>query len=462
MTTSRPLSGPPPTKRAALLLYNLLLLLLSPLLFLYLLWRRQMGKEDPGEQWAERWGRLPETVVRDPRRPRFWVHAVSVGEVMAAVPVLRELRRHFPEAYILLSTTTTTGREVAQKQMPPADEVVYYPLDFPWVVSRALDAARPDIVLLMEWEIWPGFLTAARRHGARVAVLNGRISDKGLHHGRGGMAAFFVRLGLEAVDLFAMQSEEDARRAGIVGADPARIVTLGNTKFDEATVPLTSAERDALRADLGIPQTAPVWVCGSTRNDEDAARPDEEVYIAQAFQEVHRHFPDLWLIVAPRHLERADKAAEPFVQAGFEVIRRSKSKGAPAEARGQERILLLDTFGELGRVYAIADVAFVGGSLVKRGGQSVFQPLAQGVPALFGRYMNNQRDIAALSKAEGVGFEVQSSEELAAEVTRLLSLPAEQKEEISRRARALIERNQGVSARCVEVVAQLLEGGDKA
>jgi 3-deoxy-D-manno-octulosonic-acid transferase len=428
----------------ALVVYNLLLLLLSPLLGVFLRWRLSKGKEDRAH-WGERWGNLPTEVARDTRRPRIWVHAVSVGEVMAAAPVLRELRRRWPNASILVSNITPGGREVAMKQMPPADEVVYYPLDFPFAVSRALAAARPDVILLMEWEIWPNFLTAAKRRGAKIAVLNGRVSDKGLRRGR--RASFFTKPGLDAVDLFAMQSDEDARRAVVVGADQAKIVTLGNTKFDESVTPLTDAERTALRADLGIPPGVPVWVCGSTR-------PGEEEIIAEALQRWMRpERPDLHLILAPRHIERAEEIIDIFAAEKIEMKRRSRGESGP--------VLLLDTFGELGRVYAVADVAFIGGSLLPFGGQSVFQPLAQGTPALFGPYMSNQRDIAALAVAEGVGFELcaTDAEVLGNEVMTLLEMPPEERAEIAARARALIERNQGVSARCVDAVAGLLGSG---
>ncbi len=309
----------------ALFVYNLLLILLSPVLLLYLAWRLWKGKEDRSH-WAERWGRLGETVSEDPRTPRFWVHAVSVGEVMAAAPVLRALRARFPGAFILLSTITPSGREVAQKQVPPADEVVYFPLDIPRVVRRALAAARPDAVLLMEWEIWPNFLVAARRchpggsSSAAVAVLNGRVSDRGLR--RGGHASFFTRPGLDAVSLFAMQSEEDARRAALVGAEPDRIVTLGNTKFDEAVVPLSADQRAALRAELNIAPDAPVWVCGSTR-------PGEEAFLAQAATQFRKPFPYLFMIVAPRHLERADEAEGALRSVGMTVARRRSQEKRP-------------------------------------------------------------------------------------------------------------------------------------
>ena len=425
----------------ALFLYNALLLLLSPLLLGFLLVRLVRGKEDKNH-WAERWGILP-FASEHAGTPRLWVHAVSVGEVMAAAPVLRELRACYPDALILLSTTTRGGREVAQKQLPPADFVAYYPLDFFPVVWLVLRTFRPDVIVLMEWEIWPNFLTLAKRLGAKIVVLNGRISDKGLK--RGMKAAFWTRPALHAVDAFAMQSGEDTRRAALVGTPQNRLQTVGNTKFDEAVHPLTTEETAALRADLNLPANAPVWVCGSTR-------PGEEVLIAEAFVHIRQTLPHAALIVAPRHLDRANEAAAPFEKAGFSVRRRSVFL-PPSDER---EIILLDTFGELLGVYAVAKVAFVGGSLLPFGGQSVFQPLAQGTPAAFGPFMNNQRDIAALSQAEGVGFVVQNAQELAETVLRLLEMPEEETAALRQKARNLIARNQGVARRGVEIIAGLL------
>ena len=447
----------------ALLIYNLLLILLTPIILPYLLWRLANGKEDR-DHWGERWGTYPPDLAQDTRSPRIWLHAVSVGEAMAAVPVVRELRKRYPDALLVVSTITPAGREVARQRFEAqADAIVYFPLDYPLAVNAALASVRPDLVLLMEWEIWPNFLQAAkRRHGATIAVLNGRVSDRGLR--RGSRGRFFTGPGLAAVDLFAMQSAEDARRAALVGADPAKVVTTGNTKFDESERMLAPEERAALRADLGIPAGVPVLLCGSTRNaPSDSGGPDEEVLVAEAITRIRERFPDLFVIVAPRHLERADAVAAILEGAGMRVRRRSEGAEGPhlrapggypgvRAAPSDANTLLLDTFGELGRAYAVADVAFVGGSLVRQGGQSAFQPLAQGVPALFGPYMNNQRDIAALSAAEGVGFPVADAAGLAAEVIRLLSLPDAEREEMAAKARALIDRNQGVTVQTLDAV----------
>ena len=426
------------------MIYNLLLFFLSPLLLAYYLFRLATGKEDTG-RWRERFGYFPRLTGTRVQKS-FWVHAVSVGEVMAAKPILRELRQRYPEAFLLLTTTTRGGREVAQG-VAEASAVAYFPLDFPWAVSRALRAIQPNAVLLMEWEIWPNFLAAAKKQGAKVMVLNGRISDKGLR--RGLKAQALMKSGLGRVDLFAMQSGEDVRRAGLVGAPLERVQVFGNTKFDESATMLSAEERIKLRDELGIPQDAPVWICGSTRDGKEGI-PDEELLVAEAAKRVRERFSGLVLIVAPRHLERVEAVKAHLPGAS------QRTQAPPLLGAGGAKTLILDTFGELGRVYAIADIVFIGGSLAPWGGQSVFQPLAQGVPALFGPNMNNQRDIAALAIAEGVAEQVMDVAGLASAVSRWLALSEQEKAENAAKARALIERNQGVSARCIDAMESLL------
>ena len=315
------------TKSLPIFFYNLLLLLLFPVVLLVYAYRMARGKESPAH-FAERFGAYDSAIARDDRSPRFWVHAVSVGEVIAATSVLKELRARHPDALIVLSVTTTGGREVAQSRMPPADHVVYFPLDFPLAVRNAVRTIRPDVMILMEWEIWPNLLSAAKRHGATIAVVNGRISDNGLK--RGARVRWFLADALRRVDVLAMQSAEDSRRAVLVGANPDTVHTIGNTKFDEAATMLSPAERAELRRDLGISENAPVWICGSTRDAPDAADPDEEVALSEAFARLRERIPDLFLIVAPRHIERADAAAKPFVDRGFLVRLRSAWSLSPA------------------------------------------------------------------------------------------------------------------------------------
>jgi len=424
------------------ILWNVILLLGAPVLLPWLWHRRRIGKEDAA-RWGERWGRWPE--IPQEGSPRILVHAVSVGETLAAAALLRGLRARWPDSVLMVSTITPAGQQVANAR-PEADAVRFFPLDFPGCGARALDIARPDLVLLMEGEIWPNFLTAASRRAVPVAVVNGRISDRKFPTWR--RIAPVIRGALHAVARFAMQSDEDARRIRSLGVDPSRVVVVGNTKFDETARALDRDERAALRVSLGIPADAPVLVCGSTREGGESVL-DEEFLVADAVARVRRTHPELHVVVAPRHLERVDTVAKAFPGAG----RRSLGQKAKPD-------LILDTFGELASVYAIADIAYIGGSLVPWGGQSVFQPLAQGVPAVFGPHMNNQRDIAALSIDAGVGVEVSDPEGLAIEILRVLALTPEDREDLAARCRVLIDRNRGAADRCVALAAELL--GSKA
>jgi 3-deoxy-D-manno-octulosonic-acid transferase len=420
-------------------LYNLLLALAAPLALPWYAWQVARGAERTA--WRERLGGLP--TLGGAGAPRIWVHAVSVGEVTAAEPVLRELRARWPHAGILLSTTTRSAQRIARERALPVDLVAHYPVDLLPAVRRALRRIRPDLVVLTEWEIWPNFVREAARSGAVVAVVNGRVSERGLRRARRVRSVF--REALERVDAFLMQSEVDAGRAMELGAPAARVAVVGNSKFEERAEPLTAEAIAAIRRELGIPADAPVWVCGSTR-------PGEEALIGRAWRRVLARHPGLVTIVAPRHLARAEEAATALRVAGARVRLRS----APGSGAAAGEVLLLDTLGELASVYALADCAFVGGSLLPFGGQSLFQPLAQGIPVLFGPYVENQREIAGLCLDARVGFRVQDERELAAAVVRLLSLQPEERREIRARARGVIEANRGVARRTVAMLAEKL------
>jgi 3-deoxy-D-manno-octulosonic-acid transferase len=423
------------------ILYNLILAVLAPLALPWYAWQVARGPER--HAWRERLGGIPPEIEHRMGSPRIWVHAVSVGEVAAAEPVLRELRTRWPDALLLLSTTTRTGQAFARERALPVDLVMHYPVDLLPAVRRALARARPDLVVLTEWEVWPNFVLEAAGSGARVAVVNGRISLRGERRARRARPLF--RQPLEAVDAFLMQSAEDARRAVASGAPESRVSVVGNTKFEEVGQPLSHEDRAALRADLGIPRGSPVWVCGSTR-------PGEEALIAEALGLIRERHPEIVTVVAPRHPERADDAQEALRSRGARVVRRT---AGTAPAPGD--ILLLDTLGELGRVYSLGGCAFVGGSLLPFGGQSLFQPLAQGVPVLFGPHVDNQRDIARLAEEAGVGFRVADATALGSEVSRLLSLPALQRASLEASALELIAINRGVARRAVDTLERLLD-----
>ncbi|MGQ9879952.1 MAG: 3-deoxy-D-manno-octulosonic acid transferase [Armatimonadota bacterium] len=421
------------------LLYNLFLVLTSPLLLVYLIWRIAVrGKSRHG--WSHRLGRLP---VSPYGRKVVWVHAVSVGEVIAAIPLLQALREAFPQYHLLLTTLTPTGNATARQQIGKlVDAVGYLPIDFPITVQTALERVRPEVLIIMETELWPNLLITAYRRGVKTIIANGRLSDRSLPAYRR-FRWFFSRV-LRHVDAICTQSEEDARRFCLIGALPDRVHITGNTKFDQAAVGAQEVDVDALRQDLGIPAGAPVLVVGSTR------APEEERLIAEAYRRLREEFPTLCIVWAPRHVEKAEAVAEVLRQEGFHPWFRTQ--GAPNVPQEQ---IVLDTFGELGKVYAVGDIAVIGGSFVPLGGQNLLQPLAHGKPVIHGPHMQNFRDVAGMARQAGVSWTASNSSELVEYASRLLR-DVHLREEVARRARMLIAEQQGASHRTVELVKMLL------
>lgn len=418
-----------------LLTYNLFLLLTFPLWFTYLLWRIIVrGKSREG--WAQRLGDLPPS----PRGRRVvWVHAVSVGEVIAALPLLQTMRREFPQVYMLLTTLTPTGNATARQQEGHlADAVAYLPIDLPFAVGRALRRVCPDVLLVMETELWPNLLVMASRRGVRVVVANGRLSDRSFPAYQR-FRPFFAQV-LRRVDAICAQSEEDARRFRAIGAPPERVQVTGNTKFDQAAVSAQEVDAAALRRELGLPADAPVLVIGSSR------APEEEQLIANAYRQLRERFPNLCLVWAPRHVERAEAVVQVLQAHGY--VPWLRTQGTPPVPQEQ---IVLDTFGELGKVYAVGDVAIIGGSFVPLGGQNLLQPLAHGKPVVHGPHMHNFRDVAALAQQAGVAWAAQSADEVVQHVSRLLedeSLRAD----VACRAKTLVSQQQGASQRVVELL----------
>lgn len=390
-----------------------------------------------------RLGRVPEA-LRQPKVGALWVHAVSVGEALAVAPLIKELRARFPGRKIFVSTTTRTGQEMAAKRLE-ADGTFYFPLDFAFACRRALEAVQPALVVIAETEIWPNFLRQARRAGARVVFVNGRISDRSLRGYR--LWRFFVRRSLSHADFFLMQSEEDARRIRALGAPPGRVAVGGNLKYD-----LPQPARPAFLAELErAAQGSPIVVAGSTMRGE------EELLLDALLVSCEVKGPRPVLLLAPRHPERFETVAQLLHTRGLRVVRRSRwrSDGHRPE------VVLLDTLGELAGVYAAATVAFVGGSLVQHGGHNPIEPALWAKPVLFGPSMENFRSIAqALVEARGA-FQVRTPQALGILLATLLNDP-----EACRRAgaaaRAVVERERGAAARCAERIAALLSSREGA
>jgi len=421
------------------LLYSLMLAaalaLLSPYFFL-----KGLRQNKYLHNLRERLGRVPQR-VRQPGPGAIWVHAVSVGEALAVAPLLKELRARFPGRRLLVSTTTRTGQETAGQRLD-CDVTFYFPLDFSFACRRLLDAVQPALIVIAETEIWPNFLRQARRHGARVVFVNGRISDRSFRSYR--RWRFFLRRALAPVDSFLMQTEEDARRIRELGAAAERVVVGGNLKFD-----LPAPARPTFLSELEtLARGAPIVVAGST-----LAKEEEQVLDAlQLTGEIEGRCS--LLVLAPRHPERFDEVVALLERRGLAYIRRSqwRTDGPPPD------VVLLDTLGELAGAYAAASVAFVGGSLVPAGGHNPIEPALWGKPIIFGPAMENFRAIAAaLLEARGA-FQVRSADELGILLATLMSNPAAC-QQAGQAARAVVERERGATARCASRIAALLEPG---
>jgi 3-deoxy-D-manno-octulosonic-acid transferase len=323
------------------------------------------------------------SVATSPHSRVIWVHAVSVGEVLAVSGLVAEMRRKFSQHRVLISTTTDAGQELARKRFG-AENVFYFPLDFAFAIRPYLRLLQPEVVVLAETEFWPNFLRLAHASGARIAVVNARISDRSWPNYR--RFRWALRRMLAHVDLFLAQTEEDSARLQSIGAEPARIQVTGNLKFD---VNLSSAPPivDSLRRSLAAEDAGPVLVCGSTVEGE-------EPVLLKAFENIKVHHPRTVMILAPRHPQRFDEIAVLLQQLNMAAVRRSRWTGASDSLAGG--VFLVDTIGELAALYGLADVAFVGGSLVPRGGHNIIEPAQHGVAVVTGNYTENFRDIVAL------------------------------------------------------------------
>jgi 3-deoxy-D-manno-octulosonic-acid transferase len=319
------------------------------------------------------------------------VHAASVGEIEAMLPVINGLAREFPGAAIAITTMTAAGRDAARRRIPDAYAYQLAPLDFPAAVRAFLRRLRPNLVLVAETELWPNFFIEGARAGARVAIVNGRVSERSV--GRYRMVRPLIAQALAHAGLVLTQTEADAGRFIELGASRERVIVTGNTKFDLAAAP--AALRPAL-ADFSAGQ--PLLVAGSTA-------PGEERMVLNAYRNLSERFPTLALAIAPRHLERAAEVEEELRMARFGYAKASALRaGAPAPDRTS--VLLLDTMGELRALYGRAVIAFVGGSIAPpRGGQNMGEPAALGVPVLFGPHYENQRQ-AGDALIEGGGGRV--------------------------------------------------------
>ena len=420
------------------LIYLSLLLLLSPVI----LWRvLRHGRYRRG---------LPEKLLGrislpDDPRPVAWFHAVSVGEVIQLQKVVDDyLKQNGEQRQILITTSTDTGFDLAQQRFPDC-QVSWFPLDFSWAVSGALDRIQPDFVVLMELELWPGFLTACFRRHIPVAVVNARLSERSFR--RYQLVRRWMHPVLGRLQLVAAQSPASAQRLQTLGVREEVLHVTGSVKFDGVQTSRENAATIALRKALAIPAEARVLVCGSTQD------PEEKLGI-DAWQVLRRDFPDLYLILVPRHRERFDQVATTVTEAGHPLLRKSQAGSECSVGTGPETIRLLDTIGELGACWGLADFAFVGGSFGNRGGQNMIEPAAYGAAVMFGPNTRNFRDVVRILQEAEACIELQNEGQLLTTLQNLMQQP-EQADSLGRMASAAVIRQQGATNRTTDLLLTL-------
>jgi 3-deoxy-D-manno-octulosonic-acid transferase len=419
-------------------LYSVLLALFLVLTLPY--WLLQMlrhGKYRAG--LLQRFGAVPQRLAGRGKEKIIWVHAVSVGEVVAASAVIAALRQQFPSHRVLISTTTNTGQKLAAQRFG-AESVFYFPLDFGFAVQSYLNALRPELVVVAETEFWPNFLRFAKRSGARVAVINCRISDRSFPGYK--RLRFYLSRVLQNVDLFLAQTEEDRERLIAIGADKSKVTVAGNLKFDTAPPPppkIVASLRESLRQS----GADPVLVCGSTLDGEEGS-------LLSAFRNILANHPKAVMILAPRHTERFAEVAALVEALGFRLVRRSLWSGEPLGGG----VFLVDSIGELAALYSLATVAFVGGSLVPRGGHNILEPALYGVPIITGNHYENFRDIVNIFVSRNA-VRIVGLAELPLVLIELIENEVECVA-LGRNALAALESQRGATGRTISALLELM------
>jgi len=390
--------------------------------------------------FSERMGRVPARLKRSGEMGCIWVHAVSVGEVLAISQLATELKKTFPRHQLFVSTTTSTGQQLARQRFEE-ENVFYLPLDFGFALRPYLKFLRPDLLVLAETEFWPNLLHLVHKSGARVAIVNARISDRSFPRYRR-FKAFFSRV-LSNVDLFLAQTADDAQRLIDIGARRDAVHVSGNLKFD---IRLSTGSALVTELRSSIPDQSPVIICGSTTAGE------EELVLA-GYHQVLQRFPATVLILAVRHPERFDKVAAMVEGSGLRMLRRSSWTPAVNSVSGC--VFLLDTVGELAALYELADVAFVGGSLLPHGGHNILEPAQHGVAILTGPHTFNFREIVR-TFTEGGGLRTVTAENLGPELLQLLK-NKQAREMLGHRAKELFLENTGATAKTLAALQALIK-----
>jgi 3-deoxy-D-manno-octulosonic-acid transferase len=374
----------------------------------------------------------------------LWIHAASVGEVLGSLPIIKGIRQANPELPILLSTMTASGNDMAKERAPDVNTITFFPLDHPWAVRRTISLVNPRAFLVAETEIWPNFLMELGRRRIPVMLFNGRISTRS--HQWYKRFRFFLNSPLTAISAFCMQSNVDAQRIIEMGANPERVTVSGNIKFDQASPEITQEEKEALLQTLGIHTGQPILIAGSTHRGE-------EEFMLKVLRRLSHEYPDLVLILAPRHLERVREVEILLTREKISWKQKTQLQ-RKGEGRGP-RVILLDTLGELYKFYSIGTLIFVGGSLVRVGGHNILEPLFFKKPVLFGPFMDHFREISDEVLRRGAGFQIKEADQMVIHAKTLLENPS-LRSNMGKCGFEIIQENRGATRKTLETIFRFL------
>jgi len=427
-----------------MILYDIVLTIATPFVVPYFVYNMAV-KGKYKKSFLRMFGRGIDGIQFDEKdKLNIWLHSVSVGEVVAAKPLFELLEKEIPNAKFLSSTITETGNEMAHKIIKQASTIIYFPFDYSFIVNKFLNKFNPQIFVMMETELWPNFLTLANQRGVRLFLINGKLSDKS--YKRYKQFGFFFKNVLNRIDAFCMQTQTDADKMADLCGDSSKIFVTGNCKFDFSFKEFSDDEKNKLRRDFRLADNDRVIVVGSTHNGE------EEI-ILDMFKAVKSKFPNIVMILTPRHPERYETVRKIITEFGLRFVNRTQLE----TIKGEEEfdIILLDTIGELANVYSLSEISIVGGSFVPIGGHNILEPAFYSVPVIYGHYMNRQPEMLELMSRYGGGIQVDSNQ-LRDVVLNLLSDESKRRE-IGKKARKAVEVNKGSAKRCVDIILDMVK-----
>lgn len=425
-------------------LYNIIFTMLTPLIYLYFVNNKKKLDED---SFYFRAGIIDKSLQENltPGKKRVWIHAVSVGEINGITSFVRELKKDLPEVDIIISTITATGQQVARENIQEASLFLYLPFDFFWAARRIMKIIKPHIFVTVETEIWPNMLREAKKNGAKVLMINGRISPRSVDKYR--RVKPFISQVLKNYHLMSMIMSHDGERIKSIGAEEEKVVINGTSKYDDLVQKVKQGTRDKVYKVLNIDESKKIFIAGSTHEGE------EEI-ILKVYKRLVKQYHNLLMIIVPRHIKRGQEIKKLAEEMGFSAI--LKTDIDMGKSRVDQKVIIINTIGELFDIYSIGDIIFCGASLVPRGGQNILEPAVWGKPVIYGPSMDDFIDACDLLEDAGAGIQIDGPDELYKQAINLISDENSWKE-MGEKARKAVLSNRGASEKNVELIKELLK-----